>query len=54
MSADKLITGTLEPTNEPSVINKIPGLKICKSYNRQFGESHGVDYRRVMPTIPFG
>ena len=54
MSEDALLTGTLEPTNEPYAIAKIAGIKLCESYNRQYGESHGVDYRCVMPTNLYG
>ena len=50
MREDALLTGTLEPTNEPYAIAKIAGIKLCESYNRQYGASHGVDYRSVMPT----
>ncbi len=50
MAEDALLTGTLEPTNEPYAIAKIAGIKPCESYNRQYGVSHGVDYRSVMPT----
>nr|VFK22250.1 MAG: GDP-L-fucose synthase [Candidatus Kentron sp. LFY] len=49
-----LLTGALEPTNEPYAIAKIAGIKLCESYNRQYGESHGVDYRSVMPTNLYG
>jgi len=49
-----LLTGVLEPTNEPYAIAKIAGIKMCESYNRQYGESHGVDYRSVMPTNLYG
>jgi len=49
-----LLTGPLEPTNEPYAIAKIAGIKLCESYNRQFGASHGVDYRSVMPTNLYG
>lgn len=49
MREDALLTGTLEPTNEPYAIAKIAGIKLCESYNRQYGQSHGVDYRSVMP-----
>jgi len=48
------LTGTLEPTNEPYAIAKIAGIKLCESYNRQYGASHGVDYRSVMPTNLYG
>ena len=51
---DALLTGTLEPTNEPYAIAKIAGIKLCESYNRQYGKSHGVDYRSVMPTNLYG
>ena len=54
MAEDALLTGTLEPTNEPYAIAKIAGIKLCESYNRQFGTSHGVDYRSVMPTNLYG
>jgi GDP-L-fucose synthase len=54
MAEDALLTGPLEPTNEPYAIAKIAGIKLCESYNRQFGASHGVDYRCVMPTNLYG
>jgi len=54
MSENALLTGTLEPTNEPYAIAKIAGIKLCESYNRQYGASHGVDYRSVMPTNLYG
>ena len=54
MREDALLTGTLEPTNEPYAIAKIAGIKLCESYNRQYGDSHGVDYRSVMPTNLYG
>jgi GDP-L-fucose synthase len=54
MREDALLTGALEPTNEPYAIAKIAGIKLCESYNRQYGESHGVDYRSVMPTNLYG
>ncbi len=54
MAEDALLTGVLEPTNEPYAIAKIAGIKLCESYNRQFGASHGVDYRSVMPTNLYG
>ena len=50
MREDALLTSTLEPTNEPYAIAKIAGIKLCESYNRQYGDNHGVDYRSVMPT----
>jgi GDP-L-fucose synthase len=54
MREDALLTGPLEATNEPYAVAKIAGIKICESYNRQYGESHGVDYRSVMPTNLYG
>jgi GDP-L-fucose synthase len=54
MSEDALLTGKLEPTNEPYAIAKIAGIKMCESYNRQYGLSHGIDYRSVMPTNLYG
>ena len=50
MTEDALLTGPLEPTNEPYAIAKIAGIKLCESYNRQYG----VDYRSVMPTNLYG
>ena len=54
MKEEALLSGYLEPTNEPYAIAKIAGIKLCESYNRQYGESHGVDYRSVMPTNLYG
>ncbi len=54
MRETALLTGTLEPTNEPYAIAKIAGIKLCESYNRQYGHTHGVDYRSVMPTNLYG
>ncbi len=54
MAEDALLTGKLESTNEPYAIAKIAGIKLCESYNRQYGHSHGVDYRSVMPTNLYG
>ncbi|UCU92206.1 GDP-L-fucose synthase [Hydrogenophaga taeniospiralis] len=54
MAEDALLTGPLEPTNEPYAVAKIAGIKLCESYNRQYGASHGVDYRSVMPTNLYG
>ena len=54
MAENVLLTGPLEPTNEPYAIAKIAGIKLCESYNRQYGASHGVDYRSVMPTNLYG
>ena len=50
MAEDALLTGPLEPTNEPYAIAKIAGIKLCESLNRQ----HGTDYRAVMPTNLYG
>jgi len=50
MKESALLTGTLEPTNEPYAIAKIAGIKLCESYNRQYGR----DYRSVMPTNLYG
>jgi GDP-L-fucose synthase len=50
MSEETLLTGPLEPTNEPYAVAKIAGIKLCESYNRQ----HGRDYRSVMPTNLYG
>ena len=50
MREDALLTGTLEPTNEPYAIAKIAGIKLCESYNRQYG----THYRSVMPTNLYG
>ena len=54
MQEEELLTGKLEPTNEPYAIAKIAGIKICDSYNRQYGKSHRIDYRSVMPTNLYG
>jgi GDP-L-fucose synthase len=54
MKESALLTGKLEPTNEPYAIAKIAGIKLCESYNRQYGNSHGIDYRSVMPTNLYG
>ena len=51
---EDLLTGKLEPTNEPYAISKISGIKLCESYNRQYGNSHGIDYRSIMPTNLYG
>jgi GDP-L-fucose synthase len=50
LTEKSLLTGTLEPTNEPYAIAKIAGIKLCESYNRQYGR----DYRSVMPTNLYG
>jgi GDP-L-fucose synthase len=51
---DELLAGKLELTNEPYAIAKIAGIKTCESYNRQYGKSHGIDYRSIMPTNLYG
>ena len=51
---EELLNGYLEPTNEPYAIAKIAGIKMCESYNRQYGLSHGIDFRCVMPTNLYG
>jgi GDP-L-fucose synthase len=51
---EELLTGKLEPTNEPYAIAKILGIKMCESYNRQYGNSHEIDYRSIMPTNLYG
>ncbi len=50
ITESELLQGTLEPTNEPYAIAKIAGIKLCESYNRQYGR----DYRSVMPTNLYG
>ena len=50
----ELLTDKLEPTNEPYAIAKIAGIKLCESYNRQYGDNYGIDYRCVMPTNLYG
>jgi len=50
MCEDALLTGVLEPTNEPYAIAKIAGIKLCESYNRQYG----TDFRSIMPTSLYG
>ncbi|MBV8041267.1 GDP-L-fucose synthase [Pluralibacter sp.] len=50
MAESELLQGSLEPTNEPYAIAKIAGIKLCESYNRQYGR----DYRSVMPTNLYG
>lgn len=54
MAEDVLLTGKLEATNEPYAIAKIAGIKLCESYNRQYGQSYCIDYRSVMPTNLYG
>jgi len=54
MKEEELLAGKLEPTNEPYAIAKIAGIKMCESYNRQYGKSHGIDCRSIMPTNLYG
>ena len=54
MKENMLLTGKLESTNEPYAVAKISGIKLCESYNRQYGESHNIDYRSIMPTNLYG
>ncbi len=54
INENQLLNGHLEPTNEPYAIAKIAGIKMCESYNRQYGEKYGIDYRSVMPTNLYG
>lgn len=49
-----LLTGPLEPTNEPYAVAKIAGIKLCESFTRQYNETHGVDYRSIMPSNLYG
>ena len=49
-----MLSGQIESTNEPYAIAKIAGIKLCESYNRQYRQSHGTDYRSVIPTSLYG
>jgi len=49
-----MLSGQIEPTNEPYAVAKIAGIKLCESYNRQYHKSHGTDYRSVIPTSLYG
>ena len=51
---EELLTGKLEPTNEPYAIAKIAGIKMCESYNRQYYKKYDIDYRCIMPTNLYG
>ena len=51
---ETLLTGKLELTSEPYAISKITGIKLCESYNRQYGDTHGIDYRSVIPSTLYG
>jgi GDP-L-fucose synthase len=50
----ELLNGKLEPTNEPYALAKIAGIKMCESYNRQYGETHGIDYRSIISANLYG
>lgn len=50
----ELLMGALEPSNEPYAIAKIAGIKLCESYNRQYGATHGLEYRSLMPSNLYG
>ena len=54
MKEEELLSGKLESTNEPYAIAKIAGIKMCESYNRQYGKSHNINYRCIMPTNLYG
>jgi GDP-L-fucose synthase len=54
MNESALLTGILEPTNESYAVAKIAGIKLCEAYNREFGRSHDIDYRSIMPTNLYG
>ena len=54
MKETELLRGKLEPTNESYAIAKIAGIKMCEGFNRQYGKSHGIDYRCIMPTNLYG
>lgn len=54
MLESALLSGMLEATNEPYAVAKIAGIKLCESLTRQYGESHGIDYRSLMPTNLYG
>ena len=54
MKENMLLTGILESTNEPYAVAKISGIKLCESYNGQYGKSHSIDYRSIMPTNLYG
>ena len=54
MLESALLSGALEATNEPYAVAKIAGIKLCESLTRQYGQSHGIDYRSLMPTNLYG
>jgi len=54
INENAMLSGQLEPTNEPYAIAKIAGIKLCESYNRQYRKSHGTDYRTVIPASLYG
>lgn len=51
---ESLLSGYLEPTNEPYAIAKILGIKLCESFNRQYSSTHNIDYRSIMPSNLYG
>jgi nucleoside-diphosphate-sugar epimerase len=51
---EALLSGKLELTSEPYAVAKIAGLKMCESYNRQYGDTQGIDYRSVIPATLYG
>ena len=51
---ETLLTGKLELTSEPYAISKIAGIKLCESYNRQYGDTDGIDYRSIVPATLYG
>ena len=51
---EELLMGKLEQTNEPYALAKIAGIKMCESYNRQYGKRYDIDYRCIMPTNLYG
>ena len=54
INENEILSGYLEPSNEAYAIAKIAGIKLCESYNRQYGQNFGVDYRSIMPTNLYG
>jgi GDP-L-fucose synthase len=54
ISEEDLLSGKLESTNEPYAIAKIAGIKMCESYNRQYGKTHNIDYRSILPSNLYG
>jgi GDP-L-fucose synthase len=54
MSEDDLVSGPLDPAREPHALAQIAGIKLCESYNRQYGDSHGLDYRCAVACSVYG